>query len=176
MADMRLSGRIAYRYLLWASLEDNIIPRRPLAVRKRRKNMTWEIQCSTPSCGSTKAKNIVDLLDHHTDQNGWFYCGKCKRHDFIEKSFDLQEPGETWEPYLRGALRLGDEKDTYQPFVFLVSYKPNGTPTDIWFSYYKDLRGSGGKLKLGYGPGGPPVLATTQLAALVQRLTGLKLM
>lgn len=76
----------------------------------------------------------------------------------FKKAFDLQEPGDTWEPYLRGAIRLGDPDDTYQPFVFMVSYEPDGTVNDIWFSYYKDLRETGGRLKLGYGPGGPPVL------------------
>lgn len=70
----------------------------------------------------------------------------------------VQEAGDRWEPFLRGAIRLGASGDTYQPFVFLVSYEPAGTVTDVWFSYYKDLRDSGCRLKLGYGPGGPPGL------------------
>jgi hypothetical protein len=41
----------------------------------------------------------------------------------------------------------------------MVSYKTEGGCDDIWFSYYKDLRKVGGRLKLGYGPGGPPVLS-----------------
>ena len=57
----------------------------------------------------------------------------------------------------------------------MVSYEPNGKADDIWFSYYKDLRESGGRLKLGYGPGGPPVFGTEQLLALLQRLIDLSL-
>ena len=41
---------------------------------------------------------------------------------------------------------------------------------DCWFSYYKDLRKSGGHLRLGYGPGGPPVLGHSQIVDLVGQL------
>jgi len=68
----------------------------------------------------------VDLIDNHTNSQGWFVCGHCGASGLIEKSFDLQEPGDTWEPYLRGAIRLGDPDDTYQPFVFMVSYAQMG--------------------------------------------------
>ena len=95
---------------------------------------------------------------------------KCGGPGFVERSFELQEPGERWEPYLKGAIPLGEPGDTYQPFVFLVSYKPDGPATDVWFSYYKDLRDTGGRLKLGYGPGGPPVLGSEQLLGLVKKL------
>ena len=133
--------------------------------------MGWSIQCNNTSCGEqTWASNIVDLIDNHTDKNGWFVCSHCEANGFIEKLFDLQEPGHTWEPYLRGAIRLGSPDDTYQPFVFMVSYEPKGTANGIWFSYYKDLRNSGGRLKLGYGPGGPPVWGTEQVLTLLQRL------
>jgi hypothetical protein len=138
--------------------------------------MGWPIQCNNQNCKSvTWATNIVDLIDNHTDKNGWFICGQCGTGGFIEKSFDLQEPGHAWEPYLRGVIRLGDPNDTYQPFVFLVSYEPNGRANDIWFSYYKDLREAGGRLKLGYGPGGPPVLETEQILSLLKRLADLGL-
>ena len=138
--------------------------------------MGWSIQCNNSNCKSqTWATNIVDLIDNHTDENGWFVCSQCGNGGFIEKSFDLQEPGHTWEPFLRGAIRLGDPDDTYQPFVFMVSYEPNGKANDIWFSYYKDLRETGGRLKLGYGPGGPPVLGTEQLLSLIKRLYNLGL-
>lgn len=138
--------------------------------------MGWSIQCNDSNCkGYTWATNIVDLIDNHTDVNGWFVCEHCGGSGFIEKPFDLQEPGHTWKPYLRGAIRLGVPNDTYQPFVFMVSCEPNGKADDIWFSYYKDLRESGGRLKLGYGPGGPPVLGTEQLLALLQRLIDLSL-
>ena len=57
----------------------------------------------------------------------------------------------------------------------MVSYYPSVKANDIWFSYYKDLRESGGRLKLGYGPGGPPVLGTEQLIFLLTKLNNLHL-
>lgn len=87
-----------------------------------------------------------------------------------KKIFRLQEIGEFWEPYLRGVIPLGKTSDIYQPFVFLVSYEPSSEATDIWFSYYKDLRSSGGRLKLGYGPGGPPVLGKVSFLNLLSQL------
>jgi hypothetical protein len=133
--------------------------------------MGWLIKCTDSGCGKvTWAGNIVDLISNHRDGSGWFLC-QCGNHGFIEKSFALQEPGEVWEPYLRGVIPLGDADDTYQPFVFLVSYAPDGKVNDVWFSYYKDLRPSGGRLKLGYGPGGPPVLGKQSILALVRQLT-----
>ena len=138
--------------------------------------MWWSIQCNNAECKQyTWATNIVDLIDNHTNPEGWFVCSRCGATGFIKKSFDLQEPGDTWEPYLRGAIRLGDPDDTYQPFIFMVSYEPDGKANDIWFSYYKDLRETGGRLKLGYGPGGPPVLGAEQLIFLLKRLTQLGL-
>ncbi|MDD5261692.1 MAG: hypothetical protein PHD76_07565 [Methylacidiphilales bacterium] len=113
--------------------------------------------------------NIVDLIANHRDSKGWFLC-PCGKHGYIEKRFDKQEFGEVWEPYLRGIIPLGDADDTYQPFVFLISYEPTSQPTDIWFSYYKDLRSSGGRLKLGCGPGGPPVLAKARFLNLLSQL------
>ena len=92
-----------------------------------------------------------------------------------------------------GVIKLGNEGDTYQPFVFLASYQPEeekGKPassivdlpiTDIWFSYYKDLRGhqradgSRGRLKMGYGPGGPPVIGVPQLLDLLRHVLKLKM-
>ena len=45
--------------------------------------------------------------------------------------------------------------------------------TDVWFSYYKDLRDTGGRLKLGYGPGGPPVLGAVDVLKLVRQMVAL---
>ncbi len=132
--------------------------------------MGWNIKCTDSSCGQQSwADNIVDLVANHRDDKGWFLCS-CGKHGYIEKSFELQEPGEVWEPYLRGVIPLGESGDTYQPFVFLVSYQPSSEVTDIWFSYYKDLRDSGGRLKLGYGPGGPPVLGKASFLSLLSQL------
>lgn len=137
--------------------------------------MGWLIQCSKKSCGEkTWARNIVKLIDDHCDDNGWFICETCKSAGYIEKEFDLQEGGQ-WKPYLRGIVLLGDPGDTYQPFVFLVSGEPNSAPSDVWFSYYKDTRDQegGGRLKLGYGPGGPPVMNAKTVVYLVGKLRGL---
>jgi hypothetical protein len=131
--------------------------------------MAWSIKCSDPKCGSkTKAWEIVDLIQSHRDKDGWFVC-ECGKHGYVEKHFNTQE-GKTWDPYLRGVIPLGVKGNVYQPFVFLVSDKPKGRANDIWFSYYKDLRKKKGRLKLGYGPGGPPVLNRQDVLDLVCEL------
>ena len=136
--------------------------------------MGWNIKCTDSSCGQQSwADNIVDLIENHRDSSGWFVCS-CGKHGYIEKSFELQEPGEVWKPCLRGVIPLGESGDTYQPFVFLVSYEPVGEVSDIWFSYYKDLRSSGGRLKLGYGPGGPPVLGKGSFLRLLSQLVAME--
>ena len=132
----------------------------------------WIIKCSYEKCAKeTWASNILDLINNHCDQSGWLLCATCERAGFIEKSFNLQEPGETWEPYLKGIIPLSyDPENTYQPFVFLVSDEPNQDPNSVWFSYYKDTRSTGGRLKMGYGPGGPPVLEAEQVVELIKKL------
>jgi hypothetical protein len=131
--------------------------------------MAWLLRCGELLCRRvTPVANIVDLIRNHTGCGGWLTC-PCGKAAYIEKAFDLQEPGQTWEPFLRGIIPLGDPNGTYQPFVFLVSYSPDGPVTDVWFSYYKDLRPAG-RLKLGYGPGGPPVLGKAKLLELLRRL------
>lgn len=132
--------------------------------------MGWSIKCHKDSCTEqTRAYNIVDLIQNHRGKDGWIKCN-CGITGYIEKSFRLQEVGDVWEPYLRGIITLGKKGETYQPFVYIVSYTPKGRCTDIWFSYYKDLREQGGKLKLGYGPGGPPVLHKTKIKHLIKIL------
>lgn len=136
--------------------------------------MTWQIKCSDANCGrETLASNIVDLISAHLDNDGWFLCRQCRQHGYIKRSFKLQEKGQTWEPFLRGIVPLGETGDTYQPFVFLVSNTSDGPPNNLWFSYYKDLRASGGRLKLGYGPGGPPVLDIDSVLRLLRQLTNI---
>lgn len=131
--------------------------------------MPYLIACSKGCSLGAYATNIVDLITNHRDNSGWFLC-RCGERGYIKKSFNLQEVGEVWEPYLQGIITLGDEGDTYQPFVFKVSYSPNAPTDSLWFSYYKDLRSQGGVLKLGYGPGGPPVLHRDSIIELMQEL------
>lgn len=131
--------------------------------------MAWLIKCNSECGTETWVNNISELIKHHRDSSGWFLC-RCGKYGHIEKCFNLQEPGETWKPFLRGIIPLGDNEDIYQPFVFLVSYEPDGPVNDIWFSYYKDTRSSGGRLKLGYGPGGPPVLGKGQVLQMLKHM------
>ena len=134
--------------------------------------MGWTIKCCDEKCAKeTRARNIDDLIKNHCDEQGWFRCNACGNTGYVEKIFKTQEPGGTWEPYLKGVICLGSPGDIYQPFVFLVSYAPNEEPEDIWFSYYKDTRSMpDGRLKLGHGPGGPPVLKTDQMVELVKMM------
>jgi hypothetical protein len=112
--------------------------------------MGYWIKCSDTNCNKiTYAINIVDLIKNHRDESGKFICS-CGKNGYIEKSFPLQEEGEVWEPVLQGIITLGEDS--------------------LWFSYYKDLRESGGRLKLGYGPGGPPVLHKDTFLELLEKL------
>ncbi len=136
--------------------------------------MGWTIECCNKKCGKESwANNIVDLINDHRDKNGWFLCSTCQGKGYIQKSFRLQERDQKgkqkkWEPCLRGAIELGEENDSYQPFIFVVGYSPEDKPEEVWFSYYKDLRKEGGRLKVGHGPGGPPVLSIKQVLFLVE--------
>jgi len=134
--------------------------------------MAWAIKCNDSSCGEiTWADNIATLLEKCRNSEGMFVCKTCGKRGYIEKSFKQQELGETWNPFLLGAIPLWKTEDqAYHPFVFLVSYDPNKEPTDLWFSYFKDLRGQGGRLKMGYGPGGPPVLDKGHMTKLMRQL------
>jgi hypothetical protein len=137
--------------------------------------MAYYIKCLNQECGKvSQASNIVDLLDNKTDSEGFFLCDHCKSRGYIEKTFQLQEADTTWNPFLKGAIKLGALDDTYQPFVYLVSYKKDTSPEDFWFCYYKDTRGQeNGKLKLGHGPGGPPVLNKQDVLKLLDKLLSL---
>jgi hypothetical protein len=108
--------------------------------------MVYEVKCAK-HCKDKSfwAGNIVELLDKGRDSQGLFKAA-CGHPGYIEKSFALQEEGETWDPFLRGAVKLGRPKDTYQPFVYLVSDEPDGPIKDLWFAYYKDMRSTGGRL------------------------------
>ena len=138
----------------------------------------WPIKCTNSECGKvTTPANIADLMkgkEYRNDQ-GWFLCGACGSFGYIWKQFRLQE-GDEWEPCLRGIIQpsvYGDKEGGYQPFAFLVSYSPDAPPEDVWFAYYKDLRKQGGRLKMGYGPGGPPVFSAEDVLDLVAQMVTL---
>ena len=152
--------------------------------------MTWYLICTDKNCEyHTKwlnAGNIVDLLDNHIDKNdsnGWFRC-RCGKRGYIKRKFDLQEKSKSWEPLFVGAVNLvpsGEEAkyESYRPFAFFVSYyddeasehkKPKKF-TEIIITYYKDLRKEkNGRLKMGYGPGGPAVIDKENVFILLSKL------
>lgn len=136
--------------------------------------MSWTIKCGNGECASeTWVQNIHDLKQEHCDPQGWFLCGTCGSRGYIPKRYDLQEGGEPWKPYLQGIIQPnGYGDDGYQPFAFLTSDSPDEAPTAIWFCYYKDMRKKGGSLKMGYGPGGPPVFQTTDVVEFVAQMIG----
>ena len=115
----------------------------------------------------TPSRNIVDLIDNHTDDKGWFRCSECGNAAYIPQEFDLVE-GWPWHPHLWGAIRLNDDPtDTYQPYVYLVSDGPEQAPSKVWFRYYKDTRHlPGGRL---YNRGAP-VLDAQQVAETIKLL------
>jgi hypothetical protein len=138
--------------------------------------MSWIIQCCDPKCGQTnRAENVVELINAFCDADGWFICQACeKTSGYIAKEFRMQElDREPWRPLLRGLVQLvdngnDDPESEYRPFVFLATYdKPTNPIADFWFCYYKDTRAKGGNLKLGHGPGGPPVLSAKQILQLI---------
>ena len=142
--------------------------------------MGWSIECGYPQCLQPSwASNIVELIGNFCDGDGLLVCPHCKKKSgYIGKKFDFPEEDETSEPILRGVMSSGQD-NTYQPFVFphvVSADEEKGKPasslvdltnTDIRLSYYKDLRGhqradgGPGRLKMGYGPGSPPVLASS---------------
>src|ERR1700693_1327802 len=86
--------------------------------------MAWQVDCGNHQCSKPSwAGNIVELIGSFCDDDGILICPHCKSPSgYIRKTFELQEEGETWEPILRGVVKLGEVGDTYQPFVFLASY------------------------------------------------------
>ena len=132
---------------------------------------SWNIKCGADELHKfSQPQNIDDLKRNYCDEWGWFLCGKCGSRGSIAKRFDLMEGG-TWKPYLKGIIQpKGYGGGVYQPFAFLTSATPNEDPTDVWFTYYKDMREQGGILKLGYGPGGPPVFEAKDVVDFVAQM------
>ena len=125
--------------------------------------MGYLIMCPKGCC-SFWAEDVSELLEHR-DERSLFMC-PCGHNGYVEKSFNPHEK----DDFLRGAISLGQAGETYQPFVFFVSGKPDGEIDDLWFAYYyKDSRADGGRLKVGYGTGRPPILSTNQVRVLQEK-------
>lgn len=121
---------------------------------------SWPITCTNSECGHlTAPANIAELVNPekgYLDDQSWFVCEKCGGRGYIKKKYNTQEGGE-FIPHLKAVIRpSGYEGDRYQPFAFLSSNSPGDPPNAVWFVYYKDTSDLGGRLKMGYGPGGPP--------------------
>ena len=156
--------------------------------------MGYLIECFNKNCGGrAKADRITDLLKYHIKQfnshAGWLYCQTCQSPAaLLGRILNSKERGDTWNPIIRGVIKLGDldksgivndkrvlakdREESYQPFVFLITYdNPINQIQGCWFCYYKDTRNAkNGRLKQGHGPGGSPVLGITQIANLMEQL------
>ncbi|MBM3335310.1 hypothetical protein FJY63_11670, partial [Candidatus Sumerlaeota bacterium] len=136
--------------------------------------MGYDIQCRT--CKSiTWARNIVDLVKAHTNQEGRFVCASCRNTDtFIYRESRLQEEGETWKRWVKGVITIVSDVETYTSYIFLTADAEDSPPTGLHFHYYKDTRSKpNGRLKHGHGPGGPPVLQNEDLFTIIRQLVSM---
>jgi hypothetical protein len=87
--------------------------------------MAWQVDCGNPQCLKPSwAGNIAELIGSFCNDDGILICPHCnKPTGYIRKTFELQAEGETWEPILRGVVKVRQVGDAYQPFVFLASYE-----------------------------------------------------
>lgn len=132
----------------------------------------YRIRCRNPDCQrETYPKNIVDLIDNHTDSLGRLICIVCGNPDaYIYKESPLQERGQTWPRWIKGIIRITTDFETYSPYVLLSANTESGAVTDVQFLYYKDTRPQGGRLKHGHGPGGGPALNKKEILQFVKKL------
>lgn len=133
--------------------------------------MAYEITCRTCRKQSI-ASEIVELVQHHINENGQFLCSHCGSIEtHIYRESDLQEKGRKWKRWVKGIVIVGSDEPTYVPYIFLTASAEDLPPNGLHFHYYKDTRSEpGGKLKHGHGPGGPPVLEITDLFKILERL------
>jgi hypothetical protein len=134
--------------------------------------MSYEIACR--SCHKeSRASEIVELIQDHTNEIGKFLCSHCGSTDtYIYRESNLQEKGLKWKRWIKGIIVVGSDEPTYVPYIFLTASAEDAMPNGLHFHYYKDTRSHpGGKLKHGHGPGGPPVLEKTDLFKILERLT-----
>ncbi|MCX7001352.1 MAG: hypothetical protein NT106_13825 [Candidatus Sumerlaeota bacterium] len=135
--------------------------------------MAYTFKCRECS-SNTWTANIVELFENYTNASGRFVCPNCKSTDtYIYKKSKLQEPGDFWERWIKGVIRIKTEYETYSPYIFLTAGSEDGDISDLHFNYYKDLRPQGGLLKPGAGPGGGPVLGVNDLFYVLRHLVKL---
>lgn len=132
----------------------------------------YPIKCGSENCRKpTKAWDIVDLIENHTEKNGKIKCTECgSTNASILQESKLQERGENWKRYIKGVIRIKTDVETYHPYIFLTASEENGEIDGIHFNYYKDTRNEGGRLKHGHGPGGAPVFSKGELFQLLDKL------
>jgi len=132
---------------------------------------SWNIHCNNAHCEEETDPGTIEKLARpcHRDDLGFFLCSKCGQRGHIKKSFDTQEGGR-WQPYLLGMVgHRPSPGETFFPFAFLTSDNSKGPVKQVWFCYYKDTRRKpGGRLKMGHGPGGPPVFELKHLSELTR--------
>lgn len=137
--------------------------------------MSYTINCD--ACKqSSRAGNIVELIENHTDDNHMFKCTNCGSSGaYIHKIYETQGTEDPWEPWLKGIIRIDyEELPDYHPYVFLITHKgPQEKIDSVQISYYKDQRETGGELKHGHGPGAPPVLGLQDLTNILHKLTAI---
>ena len=125
-------------------------------------------------CGTTtNGGNIVTIIEQHTDDQHRFVCESCGGNGYVVKNLKMQD-GEKVKIYYLGVFVFAG-KPGYQPFTYLCAYaqkdgKPPTKPTHVQVCYYRDLRSKGGKLKLGHGPGAPPIISFKHFKELEDRL------
>ena len=136
-------------------------------------SMKWPIECG--DCGQiTLVPDIVELIDHHLDGHGRILCGHCGNPGYIGKTFEIQKNDTPYlKPYIRGIIPGPAKRDrtgTYRSLTFLASSAPDQEPQELWLSSIEDTRSEGGRLKMGHGPGGPPVFTVEEALDLIAQM------
>lgn len=129
--------------------------------------MSVEIYCLDPQCSrkATYAKNLLDLVRNHTDDQGWIVC-KCGKHGYVGKNFDYSKSiSNEFNPSIRAAILCKGEYGNYHPCVFLVSQTPHSPLYQMWFYGIDENRMTG---KLNLGP--PPQFLSDNILPIISSL------
>ena len=133
--------------------------------------MSQNIHCQ--SCNAdTVARNVADLIDGHTNDQGRFCCARCGGTETVLRRHPRHGSDGGSDSWVKGAVPIETKfaDAAYAPFVFLTAEAPDGEVTGIAFKYYRTTPSNGGRAKKGRRPDGGPVLAQSQLLSLVGRL------